>query len=266
MFHGRDAPPDARLYTRRSRLLRVTERGESHAQVNRPLLSEFAGVLGGFDWEIALLQEAPPRWLRPLCAATRAGGVSALTSRNFGAGARTMIARRNPDLMASGEGGSNQLLVRPPWRVGAAERVTLTRRPERRRMLLARLEGPGGTLAVANLHASAGDRVAAEGEARFAVERAVAFAGHVPLLFGGDLNLRPAHSPALFRELEERFGLASPTAPGAIDHLLVRGLAVVAAPRALAAGRREVLDPATGLAVRLSDHAPVAAAFSAGRT
>lgn len=239
----------------------MTERGESHAQVNRPLLQDFAGVLGGLEWEVALLQEAPPRWLGPLCAATGAGGASALTSRNFAAAARTLVARRNPDLMASGEGGSNQLLARPPWRFRAVERVTLTRRPERRRMLLARLEGPAGALVVANLHASAGDRAAAEREVRLAAERAVAFAAGAPLVFGGDLNLRPERSPALFEELGSRFGLAPPTGPRAIDHLLVRGLQVVAAPLALSAERREVSDPASGLAVRLSDHSPVAAVF-----
>ena len=47
VFHGRDDPPDHGLVTWRSRLLRVTERNATHAQVNRPLLHELLrGVVG----------------------------------------------------------------------------------------------------------------------------------------------------------------------------------------------------------------------------
>ena len=35
LFHGRDFPPDPELLSWRSRLLRITERGATHAQVNR---------------------------------------------------------------------------------------------------------------------------------------------------------------------------------------------------------------------------------------
>src|SRR4051794_17532782 len=82
LFHGRDFPPDPDLFTRRSRLLRTTERGPTHAQVNRPLREEFAAWLAERPWEIALLQEAPPRWLRPLGERCEANGALALTSRN----------------------------------------------------------------------------------------------------------------------------------------------------------------------------------------
>jgi hypothetical protein len=81
------------------------------------------------------------------------------------------------------------------------------------------------------------------------------------LIFGGDLNLRPARARAAFAELDERFGLAPATAADAIDHLLVRGLAVVEPPRRLRPEEREVEDPATGLAIRPSDHSPVVATF-----
>src|SRR4051812_27523642 len=40
LFHGLDSPPATR----------------------RPLLPEFVAVLGSFEWDVALLQEAPPRW------------------------------------------------------------------------------------------------------------------------------------------------------------------------------------------------------------
>jgi hypothetical protein len=66
--------------------------------------------------------------------------------------------------------------------------------------------------------------------------------------------------PGLFDELRERYGLAAPTDPEAIDHLLVRDLDAVEAPRRLAPEERE-LRGADGLAIRLSDHAPVFARF-----
>jgi endonuclease/exonuclease/phosphatase family metal-dependent hydrolase len=114
-------------------------------------------------------------------------------------------------------------------------------------------------LCVANLHAT-NDRpeLAAEDVLR-AAEAATAWAGDAPLIFGGDLNLRPAETPGAFEELRERFDLAAPTAPDAIDHLLVRGLGVIEPPRAWPAEHREVRED--GLALRLSDHAPVEATF-----
>jgi endonuclease/exonuclease/phosphatase family metal-dependent hydrolase len=259
LFHGRDFPPDPRLLTLRSRLLRVTETNATHAQVNRPLLEEFAVVLGRLPWDVGLLQETPPGWLRPLCGATAANGASALTSRNWGHALRALAARLNPDLVASGEGGSNQLLARRPWRIERVERVTIARRPERRRMVLARLRNAGGAeIAVANLHASTGDRA---DEVLPAAARAVDWSAGVPLLFGGDLNVRPQRRREAFAELEARFGLAPATGAHAIDHLLVRGLAVVDEPRQLRPEEREVEDRATGLALQLSDHSPVVATF-----
>jgi endonuclease/exonuclease/phosphatase family metal-dependent hydrolase len=165
LFHGRDFPPDPALFTWRSRVLRATEWNDEYAQVNRPLLPEFAQAIAAQEWDVALLQEAPPRWLGPLSRAAGASGASALTSRNFAPGLRAALAWLNPDFVASNEGGSNQLLVRPPWRIEEVLRFTLTLRPERRAMLFARLDGPDGRrLAVANLHASAGDAPAATRE------------------------------------------------------------------------------------------------------
>ena len=260
LFHGRDHPPEPSLHTWRSRLLGRTELGRTHAQVNRPLLASFAGVVAGWDWQVALLQEAPPRWRRPLARASGAGGATALTSRNFLAPFRAALAERNPDLIASNEGGSNLILARPPFRITATERVTLARRPERRRLLLARLESPAARLAVANVHLSVSSTGRGPSEAVVAAGQAVAFAGGDPLLFGGDLNLRPSRERGAFDELHDRFGLAPPTSAQAIDHLLVRGLVPLEPPRACPAEAREVAGPA-GLRVRLSDHAPVTASF-----
>jgi len=261
LFHGRDHPPDPALSTWRSRLLRVTETNDTYAQVNRPLLHEFAQAIAGQDWHVALLQEAPPRWLRPLARAAGAGAACALTSRNFAPGLRAALARLNPDLIASNEGGSNQLLVRPPWRIADVLRLTLTRRPERRAMLYATLEGPDGRrLAVANLHATAGAPEAAEREVLAAAETALELAGDAPLLFGGDLNLRPRHSPHAFEQLAERFGLEAPTDGAAIDHLFAHGLDALEPAHARPAETRDVPGP-RGRLLRLSDHAAVVASF-----
>jgi endonuclease/exonuclease/phosphatase family metal-dependent hydrolase len=261
LFHGRDFPPERELLTWRSRLLRVTESGASHAQVNRPLRDEFAAVLKRIEWDVALLQEAPPRWLAALGSACRASGALALTSRNELPALRGALAERNPDLIASAEGGSNMALVRTPGRIEEVRRLRLARRPERRALLLARVRLPAGSsLVVACMHLSVGSTGNGPAELVHAAEAAVAFAGSDPLLFGGDLNLRPARDPAPFAALAERFALRGPVGPKAIDHLLARGLEVTEPARALAPAEREVPGP-RGLALRLSDHSPVTATF-----
>jgi endonuclease/exonuclease/phosphatase family metal-dependent hydrolase len=268
LYHGRDFPLDAALFTWRSRLLRATEQGATHVQVNRVLLDEFAGWLAGRAWDVALLQEAPPRWFRSLASLCRASGALALTSRNSLPALRRRLADWNPDLLASAEGGSNQLLVR--GRVLEVRRMALTWLPERRRMLWARIELTEGELCVANVHASAKRPRKAAAEVEAAAERAVEWAGRTPLVFGGDFNLRPSHDREVFVRLRDRFALAEPTAAEAIaaeplrdpiDHLLVRGLGIVDAPRRLPPQERELREP-DGRLLRLSDHAPVEARFA----
>lgn len=72
LFHGRDHPPEPELLTWRSRLLGRTERGASHAQVNVDLRPRFESVIAGADWDVALLQECPPRWAERLATACAA--------------------------------------------------------------------------------------------------------------------------------------------------------------------------------------------------
>jgi endonuclease/exonuclease/phosphatase family metal-dependent hydrolase len=261
LYHGRDFPPDEALFTRRSRLLRVTERNATHVQVNRPLRGEFAGWIGDREWDVALLQEAPPLWFRHLGHRARANGVRVLTSRNVIPPLQRMAANLNPDLIASWEGGSNQLFVRAPGRILEHRKLTLTFRPEQRRMIWARVSlANGQTVCVANLHASAGLPDKASAEVVAAAAHAVEWSAGDPLVFGGDTNLRPARTPAAFAELGERFGLGDPTGPHAIDHLLTRGLDVIEPPRRLPPEERE-LPADGGLRLRLSDHAPVIARF-----
>jgi endonuclease/exonuclease/phosphatase family metal-dependent hydrolase len=265
IFHGRDFPPDPALFTWRSRMLRITERNATHVQVNRDLLQEFAMLLADTEWDVMLLQECPPRYCEPLARACEAEPHRALTSRNSLAPLRALAGRLNPDLIASGEGGSNLTLVRCGGPLGAiTERRELTihaGRPERRAMAFT---GTASGVCIANLHAT-NDRpdLAAEDVLR-AATAATEWSGEAPLLFGGDLNLRPGESPELFAELEARFGMvASPTGPRAIDHLLVRGLKTIEEPFVWDPERREV--PESDRAIRLSDHTLLAAAFRDSR-
>ena len=128
LFHGRDFPPDPALFTWRSRLLAIEERNETHVQVNRELVAEFAQLLAAAEWDVALLQECPPRFAAPLAEACGAEAHRALTSRNSLSPLRTLIARRNPDLIASGEGGSNLTLSRPAGALGGIGRASCRER------------------------------------------------------------------------------------------------------------------------------------------
>jgi endonuclease/exonuclease/phosphatase family metal-dependent hydrolase len=262
LFHGRDYPPDPALRTWRSRLLRFDQRNETHVQVNRDLTEEFATLLSRAEWDVALLQECPPRFAEPLARACGAEWQRALTSRNSLGTLRALLARQNPDLMASGEGGSNVILVRVPGRLGGiAERREIAiheGEPERRAMAFVRT---ASGVCVANLHATAHwPKLAAEDVVK-AARAALEWAGGSPLIFGGDFNLRPGKQPRIFERLRDEFGLTPTTAPDAIDHLLCRGLEVLDPPTRWPAEQREL--KLEGRALRLSDHTPVQARFLA---
>jgi endonuclease/exonuclease/phosphatase family metal-dependent hydrolase len=257
LYHGRDFPPNPELRTWRSRLLRTDERDETHLQVNRDLFDEFAGVLARAEWDVGLLQECPPRWTLGLASACSADAHVSLTSRNSLSGLRAILAHQNPDLMASSEGGANLTLVRGDS-IAERRELVLTTRPERRTMAFS---GLATGLCVANLHASNAAPPIAGAEVLAAAARAIEWAEDRPLLFGGDLNLRPDRAGAVFAELAVRYGLSAPTAPNAIDHLLAHALETLAPPVRWVAERREVTGGG-GLAIRLSDHAPVEATFA----
>jgi endonuclease/exonuclease/phosphatase family metal-dependent hydrolase len=275
LFHGRDAPPDRSLHTWRSRLLKISERGSEYVQVNRSLFGEFATALSGMHWDVALLQETPPRWAPRLAEALGADTHLVLTSRNRLAPLSGWLADLNPDLIASSEGGSNLTLMRGALLEGPEPAIAERRelvihegRPERRTMAFTRLSAG---LCVANLHATNDRPDLAGTEVLRAAETAVEWAAGAPLLFGGDLNLRPAQQPEVFEQLRDGYGLEPPTAPRSIDHLLARGLEIVEPPSPLphaevarVAGFRGPLGlwrREAGRRIRLSDHAPVGAAY-----
>jgi len=142
-------------------------------------------------------------------------------------------------------------------------------RPERRTMAFTRT---AAGLCVANLHATNDRPDLAGPEVLRAAATAIGWAGGAPLLFGGDLNLRPAEQPEVFEQLRDGYGLAPPTAPHSIDHLLARGLEVIEEPITLP-HPEVVREPSfhgplgiwrreAGRRIRLSDHAPVDAAYA----
>jgi endonuclease/exonuclease/phosphatase family metal-dependent hydrolase len=252
----------------RSKLLRRTESDATHVQVNRALRDEFARVIANAAWDVCLLQEAPPHWDAALTRAAGASSYVALTSRNSFGPVRARLAQCNPDLMGSWEGGANITLVRPPWRfAGTPRSLLLNPFPERglrerRRMSFTQLHGPGMKLSVANLHLTAGRRESAAREALRAAAAATAWSGATALVMGGDFNVRPRTSN-VFDVLQREYGLAAPTAPQSIDHILVRGLEIVRKPRPWEAERRELQVPWEGeiRRLRLSDHPPVESTF-----
>lgn len=255
----------------------MTERGSTHAQVNRDLREQFATLLSAADWDVALLQECPPRWAEHLATASAADAHLVLTARNLPFPldrAQSALATLNPDLLASWEGGSNLTLARPVSGApnpAIVERrsIRLAGRPERRVMAFTRLSSG---IAVANLHAST-NRAAAEREVKGAARIARRWAGHTPLVLGGDFNIRPRTSAGTFSALGEEYGFSDPTdgpQSDAIDHLLAAGLEVIEPTVEWPAGLREVHDPTTPiesgpLPIRLSDHTPITARFRIGR-
>lgn len=250
LFHGRDFPPGLKGGLGWKLFGRAVP-GERHVLVNRNLFVEFAAFLAAAEWDLALLQEVPPRWAKPLGAATGSRPIRTLTSRNWMRPLTFVAARTRPHLPGSWEGGSNLILVRPGATANRERSVTLAWHPERRRATM--IAFAGGTV-VTNLHAGTGK--GAEADVIEAASRAADWAGDAPLVLAGDFNARPRSSP-VFDRLEREFGLAGITGPDAIDHVLVRGVAGAGSPVLWQPGRRDVPDPASGLLIRLSDHAPV---------
>jgi endonuclease/exonuclease/phosphatase family metal-dependent hydrolase len=240
----------------------------TYLQVNQSLEKEFVEKIAAAGWSVCLLQETPPAWSSKLARRCGAEAFRVLTSRNQLACITRPIAGWRPDLLGAWEGGSNVVLVRPPWRVATGSTRSLLLSSvaerglaERRRMMLARLRSDSGEeICVANLHASAHDRAHAEREVTRAAKAAAEWSSGAPLVFGGDFNLRPVSSK-VFGELERNLGLTGSTDSKSIDHLLIRGLEVIRPTARWPDARRELEVTWRGgeRRIRLSDHAPIEA-------
>jgi endonuclease/exonuclease/phosphatase family metal-dependent hydrolase len=206
--------------------------GRSDPSAGRDLLSDFTAALAAWEWDVALLQEVPPWWPRPLAERLQqpVEHRRVLTSRNWLLPLRRAIAIRWPDVIKSNGGGSNAVLVR-----GTAVAEHRTRRlcwwPERRQLQAVQL---ASGVWVGNLHATVGDDPAARRDAERARVTMVQWAAGAPFVLGGDFNVRG-------------LSLAGLTFAGGydVDLVFTSGLAPM--------GGVDVLDRGP-----LSDHAPVA--------
>jgi endonuclease/exonuclease/phosphatase family metal-dependent hydrolase len=206
--------------------------GRAVPPAGRELFDEFCVALAAWEWDVALLQEVPPWWPPEIAARLEADQRTVLTSRNAFLSLRRAIATRRPDLIKSNGGGCNAILVRGDtvtehrWR-----RLCIW--PERRWAHAVRLKDAG--VWVANLHAGGPMR-----DAIRAAASAVAWAGELPLVLGGDFNIR-----GLALDGFELAGVHE------VDYVFAR--------RMRPAGPSEVLERG-----RLSDHAPVRAELTIG--
>ena len=157
-------------------------------------------MLAGAEWDVALLQECPPRFAAPLARSLRSGRaprahLAQLARRPaHRAGPRQprpdRVRRgrleRDPRARASGLGA-----IVERARSGDPRRRTRAPRDRVRAHRVGRMRGQP---ARDQRPAGAGERGRAQGGAG-----GIGWAGDAPLLFGGDLNLRPARTPASSR-------------------------------------------------------------------
>ena len=184
-------------------------------------------MLAGADWDVALLQECPPRWAERL--ATACGAEPHLVAdlpqpARPRRGCRPLAADFNPDLIASWEGGSNLTLVRATGVGAPGDRRAADAAP--RRAARAADDGvhPRSTrgLCIANLHASKARDGRRAGAARRGPARASPGRRRAARARRRLQHPPGAQRPRL-RRARARHGLAAPTGPKVIDHLLVRG-------------------------------------------
>jgi endonuclease/exonuclease/phosphatase family metal-dependent hydrolase len=208
LYHGRAVPP-----------------------AGRDLQADFAAALAGWAWDVALLQEVPPWWAPVLADACDADARTALTSRNELPWLRRALADRWPDLVKSGGGGANAILVRrASAQITEHRSVRLRRWPERRVCHAVALDSG---LWCANLHAQVHSIARARADIARAAAATLGWARGRPALLGGDFNV------------------PNPAAPG-FEHLGGHAVDHVLGHRVAADGPAQVLDHG-----RLSDHAPV---------
>ncbi len=203
--------------------------GRSLPPAGRSLLDEYAAIIAGWEWDVALLQEVPPWWPPELARASGAHARTALTSRNILLGARRWIAERWPDLIKSNGGGANAILVRG-GEIREHRKATLRLWPERRVVHAVRLGSGAWT---ANLHAQVHSPERAQADITLAATLVRRWAGKAPALLGGDLNVREPRAPGFVYAGGHN-----------VDHVLVLGMKAAGTARTLARGR-------------LSDHRPV---------
>ena len=253
LFHGRDYPPDPALHTL-ALAPAAGHRAQRHPRPGqpRPASPSSPGCSSPRDWDVALLQECPPRWAAPLAAAPAPTPTASLTSRNsLGAAARAARPPQpRPDRLQRGrlEPDPGPGRDRRPTRARAQLRA---RRPERRTMAFTRpgrsVSGRGLRREPAREHRPGPAR---RRRARGPRRRAARL--RLGRRHPAGLRRRPQPAPARDRRLRRAARALRPRrrpAPDSIDHLLVAGLEIAVAARRLAT-RAPGGPPAAGLAIR----------------
>ncbi len=203
--------------------------GRSRPPAGRDLFDDFAALIAGWEWDVALLQEVPPWWPRRLAERAHASMRMNVTGRVLLPDVQRRLADRWPDVMKSWGGGSNAILVRGA-RIADHREERLRWWPERRWMHAVRLDD--GTW-LGNLHAQTRPRPRPEHDiarAAKAIERWSGGGGRAVL--GGDFNIPDPIVPGM-----KRIG------GGGVDFVFARGFERAGAKR---------LD-----AGPLSDHRPL---------
>lgn len=286
IFHARDGLPGLGP-TWASTLLGCPADSGTHLHVNRTLVTAVGRLIARARPDVALLQEVAPWTVDAIAREAGMTAVHALTAPRVGpAGLRGRIGRANPDLVRTHEGNANAVLVRAPWEIvpGSADAVRLAppctvarvarerRLParrvldwawERRGMVMVRVRRPGGPVAlVGSIHCHT-DPDVADVEAARAARAAAEAAGMLPIVLGGDLNVRPGHASLAAMAAE---GLALVPGTDRIDHLVVRGAEPAAPARVWAPEERDIVVPwrRGTRSIRVSDHAPVEAVLRVG--
>jgi endonuclease/exonuclease/phosphatase family metal-dependent hydrolase len=193
--------------------------GRSVPDTPRELLPEFAALIAGWEWDVALLQEVPPWWPLRLAREAQASARMALTSRTWLLPLRRAIAQRRPDLIKSWGGGANVILVR--GQAITEHRIQQLRLfPERRVAHGVRL---GDDTWVTNVHTQAHVETYARADLDRAAVTTLAWAGGGPIVLGGDCNLRGTPAADGFEHLAGNW----------VDHVFGRGVRTAAPGRGL---------------------------------
>ena len=208
------------------------------------------------EWDVALLQECPPRW-EPGFSRECGGGLLPLhdlpqLARAAELEDRPRLAR--PDRLLRGRLEPDPLAARGRRTIEDPKDVAIqARRPERRTMAFARL---ACGLCVTSLHASTSPP-RAEGELLFAAEKAIEWAGgDAPLVFCGDFNVRAQPERRLRTSSSASFGLSGLTAPTTRSTTSWSATSPTLRRRGPGPRPREMRRARRHGALRLSDHAP----------
>ena len=278
LFHGRDGFPGLGASWQTTILGRPAKSGD-YVHLNRKLIDEMAALVRTAAPTVAMLQEVPPGAIARIAHLTRMEAVGVRTGPLIGPlRIRAALGAHNPDVWRTHEGNANVLLVGDGWRIDggsvrklrlnpplvmarAARRArlgrseTLSWAAESRRLIAASIVGPGGErILAACTHCTTSQRVA-HVEILRARNHLVDWAGDLPILFGGDLNVGPDH-PAVDLLTHEGF---EERVPGVgIDHIFTRGLVQVSGRRWRPQERDLHVRLRGGVGrIRLSDHDPV---------